>query len=381
MSAAAWGVITLFLLTQGLTQRQATGDSSPWWHHLLAWMIGGQIMAMGTPLVMDLSSRFPIDRQNWLRRVPMHLGFSLVFGVVTILVDGLVLHSLGLFPKVMPTYVAKIVVLAMLGFHQNVLSYWTIHCIALALRYYQRYQERSRETLRLQLQTAELGQQLARARLNALNSQLQPHFLFNTLNAITVLVRQGESAAAEEMLARLSDLLRCVLEEVDTPEVPLRRELEYVHLYLSIEQVRFQDRLRIEILADPSVLDAAVPFMSLQPVVENAIRHGICRSSTAGLIRIEAKQHDGALVVTITDDGPGLPDDATAEPAPAGHGMGLSNARARLAQLYGDFATLTLNNGAETGAVARMQLPYHVAEDHDEIAMMELYGSDRSHRG
>lgn len=115
--------------------------------------------------------------------------------------------------------------------------------------------------------------------------QLQPHFLFNTLNAIMVLVRQQKGLQAEEMLAHLSDLLRCVLEDVEAQEVSLRRELEYLQLYLSIEQVRFPDRLRIEISAEPTILDAAVPQMGLQPIVENAIRHGIGKSSSAGKIR------------------------------------------------------------------------------------------------
>jgi two-component system, LytTR family, sensor kinase len=118
--------------------------------------------------------------------------------------------------------------------------------------------------------------------------QLQPHFRFNTLNAIMVLVRQQKGFQAEEMLAHLSDLLRCVLEDVEAQEVSLRRELEYLQLYLSIEQVRFPDRLRIEISADPAILDAAVPQMGLQPIVENAIRHGIEKSSSAGKIQISA---------------------------------------------------------------------------------------------
>ena len=166
--------------------------------------------------------------------------------------------------------------------------------------------------------------------------QLQPHFLFNTLNAIMVLVRQQRGAQAEEMLARLSDLLRCVLDEVAAQEVPLRRELEYLQLYLSIEQVHFQDRLRIEISANPTVLDAAVPQMILQPIVENAIRHGIARSSAAGQIRISASRTGDTLEIDVQDDGPGFP----AAHSSNTRGIGLANTRARLEQLYGDAARL-----------------------------------------
>src|SRR5262249_3525901 len=125
-------------------------------------------------------------------------------------------------------------------------------------------------------------------------------------NAIMVLVRQGRAREAEEMLARLSDLLRCVLEDVEAQEVPLSRELEYLQLYLAIEQVRFQDRLRVEIAVDPEMLDAAVPYMALQPIVENAIRHGIGRSSAAGCLSISACGVNGNLEIRIRDDGPGL---------------------------------------------------------------------------
>src|SRR5262249_20097228 len=154
---------------------------------------------------------------------------------------------------------------------------------------------------------SELQAQLMRAQLSALKMQLQPHFLFNTLNAIMVLVRQQKGRQAEETLARLSDLLRWVLDDVDTQEVPLRRELEYLQLYLAIEEVRFQDRLRVEIDADPLVLDAAVPHMGLQPIVENAVRHGIGRSLKAGRIHICASRVNGTLEVKVKDDGPGLP--------------------------------------------------------------------------
>ncbi len=194
-----------------------------------------------------------------------------------------------------------------------------------------------------------------------LKNQLQPHFLFNTLNAIMVLVRQEKGRQAEEMLARLSDLLRCVLEDVEAQEVPLRRELEYLELYLSIEEVRFQDRLRIEISVEPATLEAAVPHLGLQPIVENAVRHGIGRRSAAGRIQIDAAKVNGNLEIRVRDDGPGLP--------PGGldsRGIGLMNTRARLQQLYGDAAKLTVENGAEGGAVATMILPYRVEalEDH-----------------
>ena len=190
-------------------------------------------------------------------------------------------------------------------------------------RYYRGFQER-------ELHASELKAQLVRAQLSALKMQLQPHFLFNTLNAIMVLVRQQRGRQAEEMLARLSDLLRCVLEDVEAQQISLRRELEYLRLYLSIEQVRFQDRLGIEISADDTALDAAVPHMGLQPIVENAVRHGIGRVAAPGTIRISASRTNENLVIRVADDGPGLGTAGLAEV----RGIGLANTRARLQQLY-----------------------------------------------
>jgi two-component system, LytTR family, sensor kinase len=183
-----------------------------------------------------------------------------------------------------------------------------------------------------------------------------------------VLVRQQKGREAEEMLSRLSDLLRCVLDDVDSQEVPLRRELEYVQLYLSIEEVRFQDRLQIEIAAAPEILDAAVPHMILQPIVENAIRHGIGRSSSAGRIRISAYRMKATLEMKVEDDGPGL------APPGAGqtHGIGLTNTRARLNQLYGDAATLSVESGEENGVAATISLPCRILSAGPEVGLPEM---------
>jgi LytS/YehU family sensor histidine kinase len=194
--------------------------------------------------------------------------------------------------------------------------------------------------------------------MSALKMQLQPHFLFNTLNAITVLVREQSIARAEEMLGRLGDLLRCVLDEGEAQEVPLHRELDYVRLYLSIEQVRFAERLTVTIDTDPAVLDAAVPHMALQPIVENALRHGIARTSAAGTIRISASAAGESVVIRVIDDGPGF----SGADGPEGWGIGVANTRARLAQMYGHAASLTMHDGAP-GAVVTMVLPHRSARD------------------
>jgi len=184
--------------------------------------------------------------------------------------------------------------------------------------------------------------------------QLNPHFLFNSLNAITVLVRDNNTAAASRMLELLSDVLRQVLQTGEGHETSLSHEVEFLERYLAIEQVRFSDRLRPRIEIDPTIARAAVPRFVLQPLVENALRHGIARRADAGLITVSGRREGGQLVLTVRDDGPGLP--AAFE---AGAGVGLSNTRARLAALYGSGATLEVVNAEGGGAIASVRLPYH----------------------
>jgi two-component system LytT family sensor kinase len=227
-------------------------------------------------------------------------------------------------------------------------------------RSHQNAQARERESLRLKIQSSELAAQLSAAQLSALKMQLQPHFLFNTLSAIMSLVRQQKTQQAEAMIARLSDLLRLTLDDVDTQEVPLWRELEFLRLYLSIEQVRFQDRLRVRIAADPDLSDAFVPHMALQPVVENAVRHGLGQSEQGVCIDVNASRVADTLVLTVTDDGPGSPSGFE------GRGIGLANTRSRLTRLYGAGAALNAESVTPRGVRVTISLPFHVGRLEDQ---------------
>lgn len=370
-----WTVLGLFFFSSTEAQNLHFQIPTPWRQTLASWLIGVYVCALFTPVVLWLGQRFPLEKGSWLRYLPLHLLFSAVFSVVQLSIDSYV--HVRVLPFVLgTTFRQAFSNLMVIGFHGNIVTYWAILGIQYAFRYYRRYQEREQQALRLELHAAELKTQLANAHLNALKMQLQPHFLFNTLNAIMVLVRQQKGRQAEEMLARLSDLLRCVLEDVEAQEVPLRRELEYLQLYLSIEQVRFQDRLSVEISADPSILDAAVPQMGLQPIVENAVRHGIGRSSAAGKIRVSAARVDSTLELRVQDDGPGL----LAPELAQSRGIGLANTRLRLHQLYGDAARLSLENSAQGGAVATMMIPYHSAPGASETEVMEIHALNHASR-
>ena len=230
----------------------------------------------------------------------------------------------------------------------NLPIYWIIVSVAHALLFYRRSQERERKAF-------ELAAGLAQANLQALRMQLQPHFLFNTLNAISTLVHR-DARAADEMIGNLSDFLRLTLETADQQEVPLRQELDFLDRYLSIEQVRFGDRLRVTREIAPEVLSALLPSLILQPLVENAIRHGLEPSRQAGLLTITASRQGQALRLVVRDNGVGLESKSSAN---SREGIGLANTRARLRELYGDAAGLELKAGPEGGLAVELTLPLH----------------------
>ena len=348
----AWTVFGLFNFSRDLTSQLYRHEQTHWREALTSWMVAVYILAALTPVVLWLGRRWPIERSTWRTRVPLHLALGVLFSAVELALETVAFIQLGLLESVVKhSFLIGFPLLLVAGIHANIITYWVILGIQSGFRYYRASQER-------ELHASELQAQLMKAQLSALKMQLQPHFLFNTLNAIMVLVRQQRGTQAEEMLARLSDLLRCVLEDVDAQQIPLRRELEYLRLYLSIEQVRFQDRLDIQISADDTALDAAVPHMGLQPIVENAVRHGIGRAAAAGTIRISALRAEQVLIIRVVDDGPGL---GTADVLD-GRGIGLANTRARLHQLYGDAASLKVENG-ERGVVATMTMPYRISAE------------------
>ncbi len=195
------------------------------------------------------------------------------------------------------------------------------------------------------------------ARLRALQSQLEPHFLFNTLNAISTLVVEGQNAAAARMIVRLSDFLRLSLDTIDTPEVSLAEELEFIRRYLEIEQIRFGDRLQVTIEATPDAMQGLVPVLVLQPLVENAVKHGVLPREEGGSITVKITRNNGTLQICVADDGPGL----SKEAAPISGALGLSNTAARLNELYGDKSSLSLGTSSKGGAAAVIEIPFRTA--------------------
>jgi LytS/YehU family sensor histidine kinase len=227
--------------------------------------------------------------------------------------------------------------------HQNVLIYWVILSVAHAIGLYRKFQERV-------TRTAELEKRLIEARLQALQMQLNPHFLFNTLHAISALMHQDVDAA-DRMITRLSQLLRHALESTDQQEVPLREELDFLKRYLEIEETRFGDRLTIELNIAPDTADLLVPNLVLQPLVENAIQHGIEPHARPGRVSISARRDGDTLELEVRDTGNGTTSPDWRE------GVGLTNTRNRLRQLHGDRQSFELGNAPAGGFAARIRLP------------------------
>jgi sensor histidine kinase YesM len=360
----AWTLVGLIYFAQNVTRRFYWEDPNPW-QDLRYWSVNIYISALLTPLIVWAARRWPLERQRLAQLLLLHLALSIAWTVVKLLLEAA--FHLGwneLWPITPPINLrSEVTLLFLFGFHTGVFSYWVVLCIHAAIGNYSRLQDTTQAALRSELRASQLEAQVAQARLGALKAQLQPHFLFNTLNAIVVLVRQRKFEQAEETLARFSDLLRAVLADLETQEVTLARELEYLRLYLSIEQMRFSDRLRVDIDVDSELLDAAVPHMALQPLVENAIRHGVGERASPGTISISAQKRDGRLFVRVQDDGPGFGHRLPAAGQATGMGLGLANTRARLRQLHGDAAELRTESRAQGGALVTLVLPFREMVD------------------
>ncbi|HJU66500.1 MAG TPA: histidine kinase [Gemmatimonadaceae bacterium] len=299
-----------------------------------------------TLIVIAMALRFPLSRETWRHYLAIHL---LAVPIVSFIANVLVVLgfwiTMGQFSG-FGALVQQGITWATIQLHVALLIYGMVVAMTQGVVYY-------RETRARELQLARMEGQLARAQLQVLTAQIRPHFLFNTLHTIGQLWRSGRSDDADAMLDHLGSLFHKVQHSTSRPEVPLAEELELVRDYLKIEQARFRDRLRTSVQASPESLGALVPPLILQPLVENAIRHGISAAATAGCVDVRALVEDSRLRLTVRDDGPGV----NARPLQPGSGTGLRNTRERLAQLYGNAAELDINGGSGGGTVVTLAIP------------------------
>jgi two-component system LytT family sensor kinase len=327
-----------------------------------AWLVLPPLV----PLVLFVAERFPLGTGRWGRSLLVHIPacilWVLLYEVLASWLCDFVFAPMVVPPAELPatfhdfwTNLRRLLATYFVGWSA---VYGLIVGVHHTFFYMRRALQRDREAAGLALKALRLEAGLAQANLHALNMQLQPHFLFNTLNAVSVLAAKGERVETVRLIGRLSELLRMSLGNT-AQSVTLSRELEFVQRYLDIEQVRFQDRLSVRFDVAPDTLGAQVPSMILQPLVENSIKHGVSRRRGAARLEVRSRRTADTLELAVRDDGPGF----GASPA-RGNGVGLANTVARLEQLYGpDGFELDRGDAPGGGALVRVTLPFRTAPD------------------
>ncbi|MEW6130361.1 MAG: histidine kinase [Acidobacteriota bacterium] len=325
---------------------------------VLMWeLVYWPVWASFSPLIFFIARRFPLERAKWLRNFSINIAAGLL---ITIIHRTVYLSIAWLFyiapDESLDSLASLFRHLLFFNLPTGFMAYGVILLVAHVINYYKRYQQEEVKASHLKAELAEAKLQITEAELQSLKMQLHPHFLFNTLNSISALLDE-DAQAADEMLARLGDFLRLTLENSGAQTVTLQEELEFLRRYLDIEQVRFQDRLQVQFDIEPQTLSAQVPNMILQPMIENAIRHGIAERISGGRIEIRARNQNAKLLLEIKDDGAGL----HSNPATSnGQGVGLANTRARLQQIYGALHRFELVNAEEGGTLVTLEIPFIV---------------------
>jgi len=356
----AWTIVGLLFTVQEIVLAKVHGGRVNWMFVVIE-LVYWYVWAAYTPLVIALAKRFPLTGPRFVRHIAVHTIASLPMAPLASVTEYLLSGGLlRLFfritdpgvPHVLPTFTGSVLSMSFTG----VLTYWLVVGLYQSIHFYQAAMER-------QTIAAQLEMQLSHAELENLKSQLHPHFLFNSLHTIGVLMQEDVDAASH-LLVSLGDLLRMALERREN-EITLQSELEFVSKYLEIEQTRFHDRLKVHMDVPSDLLGVYVPSLALQPLVENAIKHGISADSAAGRLEIAAQRQNGRVCLCVRDDGPG--------PAPVSRlrfGVGLTNVQSRLKQLYGDESSLELTRVDGRGCEAVITIPLHhsTAESHEDAS-------------
>jgi len=351
--AVIWGIWTfigIVFTLQGYFTSYRSERPMPFMESLYLQMTWAYVYALGTPLVLWAAARLPIERSNWIRSAVLHVPISVVFSVVLTALARVIIWLILGYRMGRPLTFQSMTNFVIGNFTEGIGIYLLIALLSYAYNYYQRYREG-------QVKTLQLEAQLSHAQLQALKMQLHPHFLFNTLHSISALLSK-DVESARKMITRLGDFLRLTLENSGSQEVTLKQEIEFLGCYLEIERIRFQNRLVTRIDLGEETLDARLPNLILQPIVENAIRHGIAPRSSPGLLEISAKQLDGVLRIQVRDNGPGLPEHRTSQ----NHfkkGLGLANTESRLQRLYGADHLFDLSNNPAGGLIVTLEIPFH----------------------
>lgn len=345
-----WAAVVVVFALQGFMHDAMSGHTWSAFDYLRWSIIQWYTWAALAPMVFRLAAKYPIQSPVRLRGLGMQLPASVGVTLLAMFIGAFA--STAFEPSSFDEQVRQF-----LGQHfaTGLLAYWSLFAIQQAMQFHA-------EKTRREIEASQLATELAQSRLRALKSQLQPHFLFNTLHAIATLLDE-DTLSAEDMLLRLSDLLRAFLEDYDGQEVSLRRELVLLDLYLGIQRIRFKDRLTTQIYVAPDTLDCAVPSLILQPIVENAITHGISKRIGVDCIEIESRREGDTLCIDVRNRNSTL---EAGVASASGHGIGLSNTELRLRELYGDVAQVRLDMIWPEGVICRLRLPFREIEESDD---------------
>lgn len=343
LAFAAWTAVGVFLVAQRYLFDVSLRARFDLFASLVQNLPSVWLWALITPLIMNLSRQFPLQRGEWQKNLVFHFLFSFAFLSGDVLLDMLVAKWIPSARQL--SFASRLSSKSFI----NLFSYAAVVALAHALQY-------SRQLSEKKARTAELEKEVLAARLTALQMQLRPHFLFNALNSVAWLIRSRQGPQAIRAVTGLADLLRLVLKRDGAQLVPLRQEMELVDRYLHIEQIRFENRLEAKVHVEPQVLDALVPCLVLQPLVENAVHHGIDSAQGVGRVHVEARRDADMLHISVRNSGPVLDLNAAGQEA---DGVGLGNTRARLKHLYGPRHRLELHPEAGGGALAELAIPFH----------------------
>jgi two-component system, LytTR family, sensor kinase len=346
--ALIWLSIGMFDASDTVFSMRAEGHHHAWFSLFITLLLSWLPWALATPLILDLGRRHPIELKPVFAWLP-HLGACAATGLIFAAWNAALEELLN--PWLQTPAPDSFVTLMLAKFLNRFVSFLILYTSIVAIG----HALDSRQRLALQeTETARANEMLTRAQLDALRRQIEPHFLFNTLNGVAALVREGRNDVAINMIAMLSDFLRRVVEGSARHEVALGEEIEFLEKYLDIQKVRFAERLRLSVDVPEELLAAQVPSLLLQPIVENSIKHGIAKRAHGGRIRIAAFRSDGMLTLSVYNDGPKLtPHNGTLKA-----GTGIFNLQTRLRSLYGNAFSLTMRNEDPSGVEVSVSFPF-----------------------
>jgi two-component system, LytTR family, sensor kinase len=346
-----WTAFGLFFALQSYLGNVYLGQEVSFFPFLWAWLIAGYAWMILAPAVFFLAEKFPIKRGNIGKNLLIHLvaaiGVALIHLSLIVIFRHVFLRGIN-----SPfTFVETFQRLLLSNINFDFLGYWILVAFAHFRDANRRYLEREKEAAQIAVKAAQLETQLAQSQLNSLKMQLHPHFLFNTLNSISALIHD-DAKTANEMLVRLSELLRIALNSEKMQKVSLKEELEFLQSYLEIEKMRLQDGLTVHFEIEKETLDAKIPNLILQPIVENAVKHGISSLSEGGKLLIKSRLENGFVELSVKDNGVGIKDSAIKS-----NGIGLKNTQERLEKIYGENHTFEII--LDDGVSVKIKIPYN----------------------